>query len=70
MRLLNTKTLDLREFFDANVSSYAILSHMWGQCEVSLQDMLTSVRNESMKLGFEKIRKCCERAFDDGFEYA
>lgn len=33
------KTLELKEFFDDNVPRYAILSHTWGQEEVSFQDL-------------------------------
>jgi hypothetical protein len=38
MRLLNIETLRMEEFFDETVASYAILSHRWGQEEVSLQE--------------------------------
>jgi len=38
MRLINTKSLDLEEFFEEDIPDYAILSHTWGEEEVSLQD--------------------------------
>ena len=38
MRLLNIETMRMEEFFDETVASYAILSHRWGQEEVSLQE--------------------------------
>jgi Heterokaryon incompatibility protein (HET) len=37
MRLLNTKSLKFSEFFDSNVPRYVILSHRWGDREVTLQ---------------------------------
>ncbi|KAE9571193.1 Vegetative incompatibility protein HET-E-1 [Colletotrichum fructicola] len=39
MRLINANTLELEEFFDDNIPRYAILSHTWGQEEVSFQDL-------------------------------
>ena len=38
MRLLNTKTFDFGEFYDEQWPEYAILSHRWGEQEVSFQD--------------------------------
>lgn len=39
MRLLNTSTLKLREFYDDEIPDYAILSHTWEDGEVSFQEM-------------------------------
>ncbi|PMD63131.1 uncharacterized protein K444DRAFT_610007 [Hyaloscypha bicolor E] len=38
MRLLNIETMRMEEFFDEREALYAILSHRWGQEEVSLQE--------------------------------
>ncbi|KAK5659048.1 hypothetical protein OQA88_1135 [Cercophora sp. LCS_1] len=38
MRLINTHTLAMSEFFDAGIPPYAILSHTWGSDEISFQD--------------------------------
>jgi hypothetical protein len=35
MRLLNTETIELEEFFDHGIPLYAILSHRWEQDELS-----------------------------------
>jgi hypothetical protein len=35
MRLLKLWTLELKEFYDAQIPPYAILSHRWGEHEVS-----------------------------------
>jgi hypothetical protein len=40
MRLLHAKELYLKEFFDAEIPPYAILSHTWGDEEISYQDFL------------------------------
>jgi hypothetical protein len=39
MRLLHSGTLKLEEFLDNATPNYAILSHTWGEGEVSFQDM-------------------------------
>src|SRR5690348_8811033 len=38
MRLLHTKTLLLHEFVDSDLPKYAILSHTWGNEEISFQE--------------------------------
>ncbi|KAF2636584.1 HET-domain-containing protein [Massarina eburnea CBS 473.64] len=39
MRLLNAKTLEFEFFFDEKIPPYLILSHTWGDEEVTYQDM-------------------------------
>jgi hypothetical protein len=65
MRLLNTKTFELRDFFEDETPVYAILSHTWEFEEVTYQDMLGSAYTQ--KLGYNKIRNCCEQAVGDGY---
>jgi hypothetical protein len=64
MRLLNTKTMELKEFFDDRIPPYAILSHRWEQDELSYQD-LQAGRNRA-GAGFTKVQKCCDKASTDG----
>lgn len=67
MRLLSSSDLRLNEFYDAKIPEYAILSHVWGDEEVSLQ-MLE--KSESKKLdGYTKIRQCCNLALSQGWKY-
>ncbi|KAJ4301912.1 hypothetical protein N0V90_004008 [Kalmusia sp. IMI 367209] len=40
MRLLDSKTLEFKEFNESCLPRYAILSHTWGDDEVSYEDML------------------------------
>ena len=68
MRLLNTNTIELLQFSGDEVPPYAILSHTWGQQEALFQDVQTGEADR--KSGYEKIKKCCELAAKDGFEYA
>ncbi|KAK4508238.1 hypothetical protein PRZ48_001976 [Zasmidium cellare] len=59
MRLINTTTLELHSFFNRDIPPYAILSHCWGDDEVSLQDLAAGSRN---KAGFKKIVNVCRLA--------
>ncbi|KAH8592855.1 heterokaryon incompatibility protein-domain-containing protein [Bisporella sp. PMI_857] len=68
MRLLNTQTLRLEDFASDALPPYAILSHTWGNAEVSFQS-LESGNYASQGNGYLKIRGCCKTALLDGFEY-
>ncbi|OCK96314.1 HET-domain-containing protein, partial [Cenococcum geophilum 1.58] len=71
MRLLNSRTLQLEEFIgDANVPPYAILSHTWGEEEVTLRDMISTAGSLKEKKGFKKIQNCCSQALADGLHWA
>lgn len=67
MRLLNTSEIEVEEFNGKDVPEYVILSHTWLEEEVTLQDIRSC--NAPKKKGFEKIKRCCERAARDGFTY-
>ncbi len=67
MRLLNTKTLQFEEFFDSQIPNYAILSHRWGDDEVTFQEFRKGKKQESQ--GYAKIRRCCALAEDRGFDW-
>lgn len=78
MRLINTKTLQIEEFTGQKVPRYAILSHTWGNEELTFQDWLyaqnqspprwgwTQIPEEIQRLkskeGYDKVVKACERA--------
>lgn len=68
MRLLNSKTLELEEFFDDRGLKYAILSHRWLNDEVSLQDMQNGTAIG--KAGYAKLKLCCDQAVKDGLDYS
>ena len=70
MRLLNIKTQKL-EYFLGDPPPYAILSHTWGQGEVTLQDL--ELDGLDQKPGWIKIvgfLKALTRKFGDTIEYA
>lgn len=68
MRLIHTATLKLQEFFDTEVPEYAILSHCWGDDELSLQK-LSNGKNKSGS-GYKKIVDCCYLARQHDLEWA
>src|SRR5882757_9445654 len=70
MRLINTKTLQLEEFFGDQIPEYAILSHTWGtpKDEVSFKDIDSNIL--SHKAGYQKIRYLCEQATKDQLSWA
>ena len=77
MRLLKCKTLTFEDFVQREVPPYAILSHTWGEQEVSLCDMLNEESGEgatstaaSQLDGYGKIAATCRIALEQGFEYA
>lgn len=69
MRLVNIRTFKLEQFFKAaQTPPYAILSHTWGDDEVTLQHF----HNESFrssKKGFSKIRSACQEAHCKGLDW-
>lgn len=67
MRLLNTETLKLEEYF-VNIPEYAILSHRWEQEEVTYQDLQREC-GTGLK-GWQKLEACCRVAAARGFSYA
>ena len=67
MRLLDTTTIKLSEFFDADIPPYVILSHTWGKNEVTFQD-LGRVRSEGPQ-AYSKIAACCALASSRGFQW-
>ena len=69
MLLLNTSTLDVEEFGNGEIPPYAILSHTWGDQELTLADMRGPREVAKTKRGFAKIENSCAVAAADGFDY-
>ena len=69
MWLLNTTTLRLQNF-QADPPDYVILSHTWGNEEVSYEDMQGKQKAVRKRQGYLKIVGCCKQATRDGFDWA
>jgi hypothetical protein len=69
MRLLNTNTTKrkLKEFGGNKIPLYAIISHVWGENEVTFQDINSAVVEK--KVGYDKVREACSMAAADGFHH-
>ncbi|KAI1407533.1 HET-domain-containing protein [Hypoxylon sp. FL1857] len=67
--LLNAKTKKLSDFLESNVPPYAILSHTWGNDEVTFDDIRSALPLYRFKEGWKKIRWCCRQALKDDLEY-
>ncbi|KAK0648804.1 heterokaryon incompatibility protein-domain-containing protein, partial [Cercophora newfieldiana] len=68
MRLIDTETLALSEFFGDSIPKYAILSHTWGAEEVTFQDW-DDLGKASRKKGFAKIEGACAKARSHGLSW-
>lgn len=66
MRLLNAHTSVISDH-NEDIPPYAILSHTWGDEEVSYTDFIEG-KASSLK-GYTKIQGCCKQAIADGLEF-
>ncbi|KAL0467608.1 HET domain-containing protein [Neurospora intermedia] len=69
MRLMNTETLELHEFFESQAPSYAILSHTWDKEEITFQEMLSKSPSTMVKAGYKKIQDTCKMAQSRGQQW-
>lgn len=68
MRLINTLTCEIREFFEAEIDEYIILSHRWARQEVTMKEFVQNAK--SAWTGHQKILKFCRVAFQDKCTWA
>lgn len=67
---LSTSTLQFHEFYGKSIPNYAILSHTWGDEEVTLQSMgVLGDSDSKASVGYQKITSSCALARSDGLEY-
>ncbi|KAK0630330.1 heterokaryon incompatibility protein-domain-containing protein [Bombardia bombarda] len=69
MRLINTQTLSLEEYFGDRIPKYAILSHTWKDGEVSFQEWQHDRQCQVRKQGYQKILAACREAKGRSFKY-
>ena len=71
MRLLNTKSLEFKQFLDSNIPKYAILSHRWEDPESDLREIELEEFNALsavQRRGVPKIGTFCSLARAHGFD--
>lgn len=66
MYLLDVHTYKLK-YFPGEVPPYTILSHTWGDDEITFQDIGTV--GVEQRTGYAKVDKACELASADGLDY-
>ncbi|KAK1834093.1 ankyrin repeat-containing domain protein [Podospora conica] len=69
MRLINVHDYSMRVFWSRDIPEYSILSHTWGDNEVTFQDMRQLDGYPSREGGLEKIRFACEQSARDGLDW-
>ncbi|KAI1114020.1 heterokaryon incompatibility protein-domain-containing protein [Nemania sp. NC0429] len=70
MWLIETATLELKSVVEAEKRSYAVLSHTWGDEEVSFEQFRNTSSTARRQGAFGKIAKTCEIALQNGLSYA
>ncbi|RBR21877.1 uncharacterized protein FIESC28_04720 [Fusarium coffeatum] len=73
MRLINVESLELESFvgdLGRGLPTYAILSHVWTNEEVSYQQMTGLLPLSENSKGYWKIIDFCAKARNEGFDYA
>ncbi|KAK3393921.1 hypothetical protein B0H63DRAFT_555214 [Podospora didyma] len=71
MRLVNTHSRRLENFYQHPIEPYAILSHTWGkeEEELSFRDMMAVDKDHSVGERTAKLEGCCAQAQKDGIKY-
>jgi hypothetical protein len=70
MRLINYSTKRLEEFFGDRIPPYTILSHTWGDDEVTFADLMHHPAAAAGKDGHRKIDFTCAQTLLDGHGHA
>lgn len=70
MRVLDTTSLEFKEFPDLPDESYAILSHRWGAEEVTYKEYRKNRDTVQHRTGYKKIIEFCHVSRQRGFHYA
>ena len=68
MRLLNVKTLQFGDFFNSQVPKYCILSHRWGEDEVTYENVKEQKFN-TMSGGYKKLYGACRLSQRLGYQW-
>ncbi|KAK5740102.1 hypothetical protein LTR17_004814 [Elasticomyces elasticus] len=68
LRLIDVRTLRLKRVRD-KAPPYAILSHTWGEDEISLQEWESGDPAVTLKEGYLKVVDACKQAERDGFDW-
>lgn len=70
MRLIHSESRQLHDFAPDKIPKYAVLSHTWGDEEVTFADLQRPLSTYEAREGWSKIVLTCQQARRDGLEYA
>lgn len=72
MYLLNARRREVEYFVGGTIPRYAILSHTWGEEEVTFEELTGPTIQDGgrTKSGYAKIIHTCNQSLLDGLEYA
>lgn len=70
MRLLDTSTLEFKDFNTVPEGQYAILSHRWTDEEVSHKEFRKKADEVKHRAGYRKIIEFCHFALQRGYAWA
>lgn len=70
MRLINTTTLEIKQFSPSYPPPHAILSHTWDDEEVSFAEIQSDQSAVHTRRGFRKVVNFCSKARELGYDYA
>lgn len=70
MYLINANSLTLKYFDSSDIPKYAILSHTWGQDEMTFEDINAPPQEHVHKRGELKVKNTCAQALKDGLGWA
>lgn len=68
-RLLNTSSLELRQFLGSQIPAYAILSHRWTQEEVLFEEISKERSHEGLPERYQKVVGACRVAQRHGLDW-
>jgi Heterokaryon incompatibility protein (HET) len=68
MRLLHTTNYELTEFI-GDTPEYVILSHTWGESEISFNDVVSGAVHTKPGPSYSKLKGTCEQAVKDGYDW-
>jgi hypothetical protein len=69
MRLLHVQNIQLKSFETSDAPPFAILSHTWGENEVTFQDLTSAAAPFPRRGGWAKILGACRKARAARFEW-
>lgn len=69
LHIIDVQTFEFKSYEEDAAPKYAILSHTWGDDEVTYKDMRKYREQAKLKAGYEEIKRCAELAIGENLKY-